>query len=380
MLNFKELQENYNQICKLCESASGARFVDYEEHQTKKTVDSIIEDECTKKSTEVRQRLLQEFKGYGPLENLLKDSEITEILVNNPDSVWFEKRGKLYQHNDGFLSPSSYQNTLDRIAQQSHQQLTLEKPFVEGHFNKMRVTLISDTLTGNCSVLSLRRHPESPWTLDQLNQHDWCSENDSELLRDLVNQKKNVLIIGETGSGKTSVLNALLQLVPPSERVISIEDSSEIHSPNEISIKLLTRPSNEEHLKEINQQMLLQRALRLRPDRLIMGEIRGSEAKDFLMMLATGHQGCLATLHAKSPSEALIRLEMLIQMGAPQWGLPAIRRLIFLGLQNIIITKRTESGKRVLNGVYQLSSLEDSGITLESDERFTRSTISSEML
>ena len=234
----------------------------------------------------------------------------------------------------------------------------------------MRLSMIGAQLTGKQAIVSIRKHPESPWNLQKLVSAKWCSNQQMNQLQSIINSGSNFLVIGETGSGKTSVINALLQEISKCERAVVIEDSSEVYLPNEASIKLLTRDSAEGQVCAIDQQVLLKRALRLRPDRLVMGEIRGEESKDFLMLLATGHKGCFATLHAKNPNEALIRLEMLIQLGAPQWNLQAIRRLIFLSLQFIIVVEKSISGKRQLKGIYRLSSLEDSGITLDSTESF----------
>jgi pilus assembly protein CpaF len=161
------------------------------------------------------------------------------------------------------------------------------------------------------------------------------------------------------------VLNSLLDLLPENERVVVIEDSSEIALSNKASMKLLTREDPHGILPAIDQTQLVKRSLRLRPDRIVMGEVRGSEAKDFLMAMATGHSGSFGTLHAQDANQALIRLEMLIQMGAPQWSLTAIRRLIQLSLDYIIITGRATTGERQLKGVYRLCSLEDQGFLVE---------------
>lgn len=326
----------------------------------------FVESKISQASTYYQERLKSEFFGLGPLELLIQDESISEILVNAPDSIWFEKKGQLQKHDDFFLSDISYANIIEKLGQLAGKHLTLNQPYLEGHFSGMRLSILSSEITNAHAIISIRKHPQNPWVLDKLIESDWCGTETSEILKLMIQNGDNFLIIGETGSGKTSVVNALLHEISSSERAVVIEDSSEIHLPNSASVKLLTRDGVQDHLSTIDQQSLLKRALRLRPDRLIMGEIRGEESKDFLMLLATGHRGCFATLHAKNPNEALIRLEMLIQLGAPQWNLNAIRRLIFLSLQYILVTERTLSGKRVFKGLYKLSSLEDSGITLDS--------------
>ena len=365
-----KLAELFSQICVEAENSFEAQILsnsgDLQNDQFKKFILNKISsiDDLYKK------RLEQEFFGLGPLEILIADPSVSEVLVNSFDSVWFEQSGKLQRHDDQFLSEVSFHNIVERLGQLAGKHLSLERPFLEGHFNGMRLSMIGAQLTGKQAIVSIRKHPESPWNLQKLVSAKWCSNQQMNQLQSIINSGSNFLVIGETGSGKTSVINALLQEISNCERAVVIEDSSEVYLPNEASIKLLTRDSAEGQVCAIDQQVLLKRALRLRPDRLVMGEIRGEESKDFLMLLATGHKGCFATLHAKNPNEALIRLEMLIQLGAPQWNLQAIRRLIFLSLQFIIVVEKSISGKRQLKGIYRLSSLEDSGITLDSTESF----------
>lgn len=329
---------------------------------------------------EIQKRLCYEFFEYGPLNLLFEDLEITEILVNSPHSIWFEKNGRLQPHDDVFFSDLSYHNILERISQKSGSHISLNHPYLESKFLDFRVTLIDKSLTGDQPLLSLRRHPLQAWNFTRFRKENWCSDQQVRLIERLVSSKKNFLIVGETGSGKTSVANACLQLLKPSERAILIEDCSELVVSNSCSLKLLTRDDPYGQLVSVTQQDLMRRSLRLRPDRLVMGEIRSLEAKDFLMMLSTGHAGSFATLHARDPHEALIRLEMLVQLGAPQWNLNAIRRLIFLSLHFIVITEKTSSGARRLKDIYKLTSLEESGFTVEGAEDWTRDTTSSDLL
>jgi len=313
----------------------------------------------------IQERILAEYFTHGPLDTLLADIEITEILVNGPESIWFEKDGRLLQHPDRYLSQTSYNNSLHRLCEQSNCQSTVEHPAATGFFEEFRLTLVRQELTRNHHHLSLRRHPENPWTLEQLENVNWATPTEIQQLKELIEKRKNFLIVGSTGSGKTSLINALLQTIPANERAIIIEDTPEIELPNPSCMKMVTREDPQGVLKPVTQSDLLRHSLRLRPDRIVMGEIRGAEAKDLLMALATGHGGSFGTLHASDPRQALIRLEMLIQMGAPQWSLQAVRKLIQLSLDFILVVEKTPEGKRKFQGAYRICSLEENGFLVE---------------
>lgn len=340
-----------------------------ESQQRRKQIEEILSSELQSHPPDKQKRVLSEMNGWGPLELLMADEEITEILINGPKSLWYEKYGQLKIHDDIFYSDISFRNCLERMCQEAKTHLTVENPYSEGKFLDFRLTAIGAEITSTQTHVSLRRHPKNPWTFVKLKNSGWCKEEQMQILQQLIQDRKNFLVVGPTGSGKTSVLNAFLNLCTPEERAVIIEDTPEIALPNAASMKLLTREDPHKVLSSIDQAYLLKRALRLRPDRLVMGEVRGAEAKDFLMALATGHAGSFGTLHAQSAAQALIRLEMLIQMGAPQWGLTAIRRLIQLSLDYVIVVDRNDRGQRRLEGVYKLSSLEEHGFLLEAADR-----------
>lgn len=309
-------------------------------------------------------RLRDEFLGLGPIEPFLKNNEVTEILVNGKDDIWFETNGRLNRVEDRFFSEFTYQLFLNKLLNRIGGIIDKESPVLDRHMSQFRVCMVDECLTHKSSVLSIRRHPDYQWTLDSLFQSGWCSIDEKNWLKTLVETRKRFLIIGPTGCGKTSVINALLAETEPNCRSIIIEDTSEITSVNSCSIKLLTRTQHSQ-LKDITQTDLVKSSLRLRPDRIVMGEIRGTEAKDFLMALSTGHDGSFGSLHASDPHQALLRLEMLIQMGAPQWSLDAIRKLIFLSLDGLIVLSKEPNGKRKFKGAFQLTSLESSGFLLD---------------
>lgn len=338
----------------------GFSGIEHEEAPARKAVASA----SAKAPPEIQLRVQQEFFGCGPLESIF-DLPCTEIIINGRESLWYELEGKLIRHNDMFLSELSYRNFVARVSREANMVASLDCPFADGRWRDMRVHLIIPPASGDQAVMTLRRHPANPWTFSRLKDLNWATESQFQQLEALVKEKKNFLVIGGTGSGKTSVLNACLHALSPTERAVMIEDTSELKSPNSASTKLLSRRDPQGHLRDVDQSELLRQALRMRPDRLIMGEIRGGEAKDLLMAFATGHSGCMGTLHADTARQALIRLEMLIQIGAPQWNVHAVRTLIYLSLHAVVVVGRTPDGKRRLDGIYRIAALEEIGFLIE---------------
>ncbi len=328
-------------------------------------IETLLSQTSQQWSIETHKRVVAEFKGLGPLENLLDDEEITEIMVNGYNNIWFEKNGHLLPTTDQFCSERTYLNAIYKICEVSRAHLTVERPMAQGNFLGFRIQLIGPELTKTNPILCLRRHPKNPWTLEKLKSLDWANQQSIEIIRDWLRQHRNFLVVGPTGCGKTSVLNACLQELPEDDRVLIMEDTLELNIPNRVSQRLLTREDSQRILPDIELCDLLRQSLRLRPDRLVVGEIRGNEAKDLLLALSTGHAGSFGTLHASNPHQALIRLEMLIQLGAPHWSLQAIRRLIQLSLKGIIVVKRDDQGKRKLEGCYEIASLEESGFLVQ---------------
>lgn len=343
---------------------------DEENNLRSQKVEQIVKHRTQFVSDSIKSRVQNELESWGPLCEPMADETITEIIVNGPLSIWLEREGKLSKLNDYFFSELSFRNCIDRLCQKAQTYITTDYPCADGRFLDFRLSIIGTDLTHSGVHLSLRRHPKNPWNFQKLSNKGWCSEGEVSFLQTLIEQRKNFLVVGPTGSGKTSVLNSFLDLLPDNERVVVIEDTSEIALPNSASMKLLTREDPQGVLPNVDQTQLVKRTLRLRPDRIVMGEVRGAEAKDFLMSLATGHAGSFGTLHAQDAGQALIRLEMLIQMGAPQWSLTAIRRLIQLSLDYVIVAGRDFTGARRFKGAYRLCSLEENGILLEPAEFF----------
>ncbi|GIL17698.1 MAG: type II/IV secretion system-related protein [Oligoflexia bacterium] len=313
----------------------------------------------------IQKRVLSEFESFGPIDFLLNDPTITEVLINSPQDIWFEKTGELCRLDDSFTTELTYRHFIERLCLKAQAQVSAEYPIANGHLANHRLHIAGFDISGKYPLISLRRHPENPWTFEKLIEANWCSNEDAQFLEEIMRSKENFIVIGGTGSGKTSVLNACLQKLQSNERAVIIEDTPELKTPNTVSAKLVTRPAKQGILAPIDQAELVRQSLRMRPDRIVVGEVRGPEAKDLLLALSTGHSGSFGSLHAMNAHQALLRLEMLIQLGAPQWSLRSIRSMIHLSLKYIVTVGRTAEGKRCLREIHQLSSLEESGILLD---------------
>lgn len=353
---FQKLKYDQNQILK------AEKPIDQNHHlkdnDLKEIVNFHLESVCEK----TQKRILDELDGFGPIASLIDDNQVSEILINQYDQIYFEKNGLLEKSEDHFFERNSYKKLIEKICFISQTYINTEKPFIEIQYHHLRITVIFPDLARGEYLVSIRKQPNQHWTLQRFFEQNWASNTEIDKLKNILQKKKNFLIVGGTGSGKTSLLQAMIHEIPK-DRLILIEDTQELQPVYDQNVSLLTRYDPTQKLMNVTMNDLIKRALRLRPDRLCVGEIRGDEATALLMALATGHDGSFGSLHARTAHEALIRLEMLIQMGAPQWSLNSVRRLIGLTLQNIIVVEKI-NGQRRLQGIYEIASVEETGITL----------------
>ena len=352
------MEKEFQNILQLFQNSISSKS----DSQQEKVIEKIISENS---SEDHREQFFSEFCGYGPLDSLIHKSNINEIIINNKEQIAYEEEGVMKILPHGFLSKITFNNIVEKICTESQLTLNLKKPFAEGKWRDFRIHIIGPPLIQKDFHISLRKHPKTFWTLKKLIDNNWAPDSAVDILKQFIKEKINFLIVGPTSAGKTSVLNACLQELEPFERVISIEDTDEIVLPNALSTKLLTQTAPESHLSLIGQEELVKQSLRLRPDRLVMGEVRGAESKDLLLALASGHRGSIGTLHAKDHKQALWKLETLTQMGAPQWQNGTIRNLIFSSLQALVILEKRKD-LRILKGIYKITSLESTGFLFES--------------
>ncbi|HEX9798458.1 MAG TPA: CpaF family protein [Anaerolineales bacterium] len=293
--------------------------------------------------------------GLGPLQPLLDDPSITEIMVNDPDHVFIERDGVLV-HTDVHLADDQHLlHIIDRIVGPIGRRIDEASPLVDARLpDGSRVNAIIPPLAVGGPALTIRKFGGDPFTLERLVSLGTVSQQMARFLDRCVRQRLSVIISGGTGSGKTTTLNALSLCIPAGERLISIEDSAELQLRHSHWISLESRPPNLEGEGEVSIRRLVRNALRMRPDRIIVGEVRGEEAFDMLQAMNTGHRGSLTTLHANSPSDALTRLESMVLMAGFEIPVSAIRRMIGGAVDLIVQQDRRADGRRVLTSITRL--------------------------
>ena len=309
--------------------------------------------------------LTDDMIGLGPLEPFLSDDDVTDILANGPFSVYVERHGKLERTNARFRDSEHLVSIAQRIASAIGRRIDDSSPMVDARLaDGSRVNIVLPPLVLNGGTISIRKFPKRGLTLDAMVRLDSLSSDIARLLRIAARSRLNILISGGTGTGKTTLLNAVSRYIDADERIITIEDAVELRLQQPHVVQMETRPPNIEGVGHIPQRELVRNSLRMRPDRIIVGEVRGAEAFDMLQAMNTGHDGSMSTIHANSPRDALFRLENMVMMANLSLPLAAVRMQIASALNLIVHVERMRDGVRRVQYIAEVAGMEGEIITL----------------
>jgi pilus assembly protein CpaF len=338
------------------------------EEISKEAQNSVI---SLRERVSLEQQIFNSLRKLDAIQDLVDDPTVTEIMVNGPKHIFYERDGKVLAWEGAFSSEERLQDILQQIVARHNRVINLSSPIVDTRLaDGSRVNMVLMPIAIDGSVLTIRKFPENPYTMDQMIHMGAISREAADLLKALVQARYSMVISGGTGSGKTTFLNALSQYIPSDERVITIEDSAELQIqgvPN--LVRLETRNANVEGVIPISIRDLIRTALRMRPDRIIVGECRGAEAFDMLQAMNTGHDGSLSTAHANSCTDLLGRLEMMVLMGM-ELPLSAIRRQIASGVDIIVQLGRLRDKSRRVLEITEVCKMEQGEIVLNPLYRF----------
>jgi len=310
--------------------------------------------------------LIFEVMGLGPLEPLLADPTINDILVNTHEQVYVERNGILEKSNTRFLDERHLLRIIDKIVSSVGRRIDESQPWVDARLEDgSRVNAIIRPCSVDGPALSIRKFSRNPLTLERLIASGAVTRGAADFLQALVESRLNVLISGGTGSGKTTLLNAMSQFINPAHRIVTIEDAAELQLQQDHVVRLETRPANIEGKSSVTQRDLVRNALRMRPDRIIVGEVRGSECFDMLQAMNTGHDGSMTTVHANSARDALGRVEQMVTMLGADLPMHTVRAQIAAGFQVVVQLARMSDGRRRLISISEISGMENDVITMQ---------------
>jgi len=351
--------------------------------EVSRLAESVLIQEGMPLSAAERERLVNDVQhelfGLGPLEPLLADPTISDILVNSHDTIYIERHGKIEATNVTFKDDEHLMRVIERIVSSVGRRIDESSPMVDARLQDgSRVNAIIPPLSIDGPVLSIRRFGSEPLRMKALIENKALTKDIAEMLEMCVNARLNVLISGGTGAGKTTLLNALSAYIPENERIVTIEDSAELQLQQPHVVRLETRPANIEGKGEVTQRDLVRNTLRMRPDRIVIGEVRGGEAIDMLQAMNTGHDGSLTTIHANTPRDALARLETMIQMTGMRLSDRAMRQQIASALDLVLQVARMSDGSRRVTSISEITGMEGETITMQEIFLYERTGIDSQ--
>jgi pilus assembly protein CpaF len=339
-------------------------------HEVHKVASQVLSDEGIALPVRIREQIVgevvDEVLGYGPIQKLLDDDNITEIMVNGPNKVYAEKGGKLFLTDKIFRDDSHIMRVIEKIVTPLGRRIDETSSMVDARLpDGSRVNAIIPPLSVKGPVLTIRKFSREPYTVDDLVSFGTLTNDMADFLHACVAARMNVIISGGTGSGKTTTLNVLSSFVPNDERIVTIEDAAELKLQQDHIVSLESKPPNLEGRGEVTIRMLVRNALRMRPDRIIVGEVRGGEALDMLQAMNTGHDGSLSTAHTNSPRDTLSRLETMTLMAGTDLPARAIREQISAAIHLIVHQNRLRDGSRKVTHITEIQGMEGDVIVLQ---------------
>lgn len=309
--------------------------------------------------------ILDELIGFGPIQGLLDDPDISEVMVNRPNQVYIEREGKLLQTHVHFDGDEHIMRVIERIVSPLGRRVDADSPMVDARLpDGSRVNAVIPPVAIDGPLLTIRKFSKTKLTMQELIELDTLTPTMCDFLRACVLGRLNVVISGGTGSGKTTLLNVLSGFIPENERVVTIEDSAELRLDQEHVVRMESRPPNLDGRGQVTIREMVRNALRMRPDRIIVGECRGGEALDMLQAMNTGHDGSLTTLHANSPRDALSRLETMVLMAGMELPLKVIRQQVASAVDLIVHQSRLKTGPRKITAISEVSGMEGDTIVM----------------
>ena len=346
-------------------------------------VRELLLEEDTPLNLEERERLVHEVQdevlGLGPLEPLLADNTISDILVNTYKQIYVERHGVIVHTAVRFQNDEHLLRIIDKIASSVGRRIDESSPMVDARLaDGSRVNAVIPPLAVDGPILSIRKFSVDPYTSKDLLNFKSVTPGMIDFLKSAVKARINILVTGGTGSGKTTLLNVISGFIPENERIITIEDSAELQLQQPHVVRLETRPSNIEGKGEVVQRDLVKNSLRMRPDRIVVGEVRGGEALDMLQAMNTGHDGSISTIHANSPRDALTRLEHMVGMSGVPIPPLVVRQQIAAAINLVVSTERMADGRRIVTSIQEITGMEESVVNMQEIFYFKRDTVDEE--